>query len=49
MESEKDRLDKEIKELTLKINAIIFEEQKLERKKEKKKGRKTRRKITRNF
>ena len=37
MESEKDRLDKEIKELTLKINAIIFEEQKLERKKEKKK------------
>ena len=37
MESEKDRIDKEIKELTLKINAIIFEEQKLERKKEKKK------------
>ena len=37
MELEKERLDKEIKELTLKINAIIFEEQKIERKKEKKK------------
>ena len=38
MESEKARIDKEIKELTLKINAIILEEQKVERKKEKKVG-----------
>ena len=36
MEQEKERLEKEIKQLTLKINAIILEEQKVERKKEKK-------------
>ena len=36
MEQEKERLEKELKELTLKINAIILEEQKVERKKEKK-------------
>ena len=36
MEQEKARLEKELKELTLKINAIILEEQKVERKKEKK-------------
>ena len=36
MEKEKDRLEKEMKQLTLKINALILEEQKVERKKEKK-------------
>ena len=36
MEQEKERLEKEIKQLTLKINAKILEEQKVERKKEKK-------------
>ena len=36
MEQEKSRLEKEIKELTLKVNAIILQEQNTERKKEKK-------------
>ena len=36
MEKEKERIEKEIKITTLKINAIILEEQKVERKKEKK-------------
>ena len=36
MNKEKERLEKEIKQLTLKVNALILEEQKVERKKEKK-------------
>ena len=36
MKKEKERLEKEIKQLTLKVNALILEEQKVERKKEKK-------------